>query len=94
LKEKPPLILGVRTAGVLPTRSRRLPSRRLDDPVTYQGDRQKETADELGKDVGAAANFECDVTKDEDIARLAESVRAHGRLDTVVHSIAFANRED
>jgi enoyl-[acyl-carrier protein] reductase I len=62
--------------------------------LTYQGDRQKETAEELGKDAGAAANFECDVAKDEDIARLAESVKVQGRLDVVVHSIAFANRED
>jgi enoyl-[acyl-carrier protein] reductase I len=38
--------------------------------------------------------FECDVTKDDDLARLAETVRPDGRLDIVIHSIAFANRED
>ncbi len=62
--------------------------------LTYQGERQKETVDELGKEVGAAAIFDCDVTKDEDLARLTESCRAFGKLDAVVHSIAFANRED
>ncbi|MCU1339246.1 MAG: Enoyl-[acyl-carrier-protein] reductase [Bryobacterales bacterium] len=62
--------------------------------LTYQGERQKETVEELGSGVGAAAIFECDVTRDEDLARLAETVRQHGRLDTLVHSIAFANRED
>jgi enoyl-[acyl-carrier protein] reductase I len=62
--------------------------------LTYQGERQKETVEELGKDLGAAAIFECDVTKDADLVRLAETAATHGRLDAVVHSLAFANRED
>jgi enoyl-[acyl-carrier protein] reductase I len=62
--------------------------------LTYQGERQKETVDELGRELGAAAIFDCDVTKDADLARLTETAREHGRLDAVVHSIAFANRED
>ena len=66
--------------------------------LTYQGERLKETVTELGSELGAAAIFECDVTRDEDLTRLAETVRQHGgpngRLDALVHSIAFANRED
>jgi enoyl-[acyl-carrier protein] reductase I len=62
--------------------------------LTYQGERQKETVEELGAELGAAAIFDCDVSKDDDLARLTETVRAHGRLDSVVHSIAFANRDD
>jgi enoyl-[acyl-carrier protein] reductase I len=62
--------------------------------LTYQGERVKETVEELGAELGAAAIFECDVARDEDLARLAETVKGHGRLDAVVHSIAFANRED
>src|SRR6478735_238160 len=62
--------------------------------LTYQGDRQKETVGELGSALNAAAIFECDVTREEDLTKLAETVRQHGRLDTLVHSIAFANRED
>src|ERR1041385_5974384 len=61
---------------------------------TYQGQRQKETVEELGSGVGAAAIFDCDVAKDEDLTRLAGSAKEHGQLDAVVHSIAFANRED
>jgi len=34
------------------------------------------------------------VTKEDDLARLAEAVKQQGLLDAVVHSIAFANRED
>jgi enoyl-[acyl-carrier protein] reductase I len=62
--------------------------------LTYQGERQKETVEELGRELDAAAIFDCDVSKDEDLARLTETAKAHGRLDAVVHSIAFANRED
>jgi enoyl-[acyl-carrier protein] reductase I len=62
--------------------------------LTYQGDRLKKTVEELGAELGAASVFECDVTKDDDLARMAETVTGQGRLDIVVHSIAFANRED
>jgi enoyl-[acyl-carrier protein] reductase I len=59
--------------------------------LTYQGERLKESVEQLGAELGAAAVFSCDVTKDDDLVRLAESGE---RLDAVVHSIAFANRED
>lgn len=62
--------------------------------LTYQGERQKGTVAELAAGLGGAAIADCDVTKDEDLARLGEFVKAHGRLDAMVHSIAFANRED
>jgi enoyl-[acyl-carrier protein] reductase I len=62
--------------------------------LTYQGERQKETVDELGGELGAAAIFDCDVTRDADLVRLTETLQPHGKLDAVVHSIAFANRED
>jgi enoyl-[acyl-carrier protein] reductase I len=42
-----------------------------------------------------AGLWPCDVTKEEDLAALAESLQSLGRpLDAVVHSLAFANRED
>jgi enoyl-[acyl-carrier protein] reductase I len=61
--------------------------------LTYQGERQKETVQELAGGLDAAI-LDCDVTKEDDLARLAGAVKQHGRLDAVVHSIAFANRED
>ena len=61
--------------------------------LSYQGERLKRTVEELGAELGAARVIECDVTKDDDLARLAESFGGQ-RLDTVIHSIAFANRED
>ena len=62
--------------------------------LTYQGERQKETVEELGKELSAARILSCDVTKEEELAELAKMLEADGRLDAVIHSIAFANRED
>jgi enoyl-[acyl-carrier protein] reductase I len=61
--------------------------------LTYQGERQKATVEDLGKELGAALVLNCDVTKDEELQALVEALQGE-RLDAVVHSIAFANRED
>jgi enoyl-[acyl-carrier protein] reductase I len=63
--------------------------------LTYLGDRQKEAIEELSADLNVAAILPCDVTRDEELAALAASLGAlHRSLDAVVHSLAFANRED
>ncbi len=61
--------------------------------LTYQGDRQKETVEELGRELGAARILPCDVQKEQELEQLAGALK-EGRLDAVVHSIAFASRED
>jgi enoyl-[acyl-carrier protein] reductase I len=65
--------------------------------LTYQGERLKAPVEELGAELGVARVFECDVTKDEHLARLPGLIKEHvqdGRLDSMIHSVAFANRED
>jgi enoyl-[acyl-carrier protein] reductase I len=63
--------------------------------LTYLGDKQKEAIEDICKDLKVAAVLPCDVTKDEELAALTESLQAMGRpLHAVVHSLAFANRED
>jgi enoyl-[acyl-carrier protein] reductase I len=63
--------------------------------LSYLGERQKEAITDLSKGLDVAAILPCDVTKDEELAALTESLGALGRpLDAVVHSLAFANRED
>ena len=62
--------------------------------LTYQGERQKLTVDELGASLGAARVLNCDVTSDEELARLGKALEEEGHVDVMVHSIAFANRED
>src|ERR1700691_5778975 len=62
--------------------------------LTYQGERLKGPVEELGAELGVTRVFECDVTKDEHIEKLPGVIREHGRLDAMIHSVAFANRED
>ena len=63
--------------------------------LTYQGERQRLTVEELGHDLGAAKIFNCDVTKPDELDRLATELKALSpSLDIAVHSIAFANKED
>jgi len=63
--------------------------------LTYLGEKQKGAIEDLSKDFKVAAVLPCDVTKDEELTALTESLLGMGRpLHGVVHSLAFANRED
>jgi len=63
--------------------------------LTYLGDRQKERIQELSDSLNVSATLPCDVTKDEELLALTESLRAMGRpLHAVIHSLAFANPDD
>ena len=63
--------------------------------LTYQGDRQKLTAEDLGGELGARHVLPCDVCQDSELEALAAMLKDQKTvLNTVVHSIAFANRED
>jgi enoyl-[acyl-carrier protein] reductase I len=63
--------------------------------LTYQGDRQKQTVEELGAELKVQQVLPCDVTQDAQLDALANELKAQGTvLSSVVHSIAFANRED
>ena len=63
--------------------------------LTYQGERLQENVTELAAQLRDPLVLPCDVTKDEDLAALAEKVRAEfGSLDFVVHAVAFALREE
>ncbi len=61
--------------------------------LTYQGERQKATVEDLGKELGADLILNCDVTKEDELNALVGALKDE-RLDVVVHSIAFANRDD
>ena len=63
--------------------------------LTYQGERQKQTVEELAAELKATQTLACDVTQDDQLTQLTATLRGQGTvLNAVVHSIAFANRED
>ncbi len=62
---------------------------------TYQGERLKENVEELAATVPNAQLYPCDVTSDADITAMITALgREIGALDTLVHSVAFAQKED
>jgi len=62
---------------------------------TYQGERLKENVEELAGTFGDdTLILPCDVTKDEDIAAVFKMLgEKFGRLDLLLHSVAFAPKE-
>lgn len=62
---------------------------------TFAGEALEKRVRPLAASIGADLVLPCDVTSDEQIAQVFEQLRAQwGRLDVLVHSVAFANRED
>jgi enoyl-[acyl-carrier protein] reductase I len=63
---------------------------------TYQGERLKESVEELaGTLENTSLILPCDVTNDSEIDAVFKAVdEQFGRLDALVHSVAFAPRED
>lgn len=62
--------------------------------ITYQNERLKQEADDLIAALPNARAFQCDVSNDQEIAALFEQLKTrYGKLDAVVHSIAYAPAE-
>jgi enoyl-[acyl-carrier protein] reductase I len=63
--------------------------------LSYAGEMLEKRVLPLAQEIGCDFVEQCDVTSDEDLDRLFAKFEArYGRLDTLVHSVAFANRED
>jgi enoyl-[acyl-carrier protein] reductase I len=63
--------------------------------ITYQNERLKQEAADLIAELPNAQAFQCDVSRDEEIAQLFEQLKErYGKLNVLVHSIAYAPAED
>jgi enoyl-[acyl-carrier protein] reductase I len=63
--------------------------------ITYQNERLEQEAKDLIESLPGAEGYMCDVSKDEDIARLFEQLKSkHGKLHALVHSVAYAPAEE
>src|SRR5256885_6722853 len=62
--------------------------------LTYQNERFRERAEEMGRELGAKVALPCDVTSDAEIGALfGELGKQWSALDGLVHALAFAPRE-
>jgi enoyl-[acyl-carrier protein] reductase I len=63
--------------------------------ITYQNERLEQEAKDLISDLPGAEGFMCDVSSDDQIAKLFERLKErYGVLHGLVHSVAFAPAED
>lgn len=63
--------------------------------ISYAGEMLERRVKPLAEKVGCQWVEECDVTKDEHITAVAEKAAQHfGKIDVLVHSIAFAGRDE
>jgi enoyl-[acyl-carrier protein] reductase I len=63
--------------------------------VSYAGEALKRRVDPLAESVGCDFVEECDVSSDEDIAAVtAKAAERFGKIDILVHSIGFADRNE
>ena len=62
---------------------------------TYLNDALEKRVRPLAESLGSSVVLPCDVCKDEDIeAVFAQIEKIWGKIDFVIHSVAFADRED
>src|SRR3954469_12813859 len=62
--------------------------------LTYQNERFKERAEDMGKELGATVALPCEVTSDAEIEALFKTLGGKwDKLDGLVHALAFAPRE-
>ena len=63
--------------------------------LSYQNERLKRSLDKLTADWDDPVLVECDVSDDSNVEKAFDEISDKlGKIDIVVHSIAFANRED
>ncbi len=62
---------------------------------TYPNDKLRKRVEEIGEELGAEGITQCDVSSDEEIRSLRKYINdLWGELDILVHSIAFAPKEE
>lgn len=63
--------------------------------ITYQGERLKERVERLAETLESPLILPCDATSDQEIEEVFRNVKsAFGDISFLIHSIAYANRED
>lgn len=63
--------------------------------LSYAGEMLERRVKPLAEKIGCQWVEQCDVTRDEEISAVADKAAQHfGKIDVLVHSIAFAGREE
>ena len=75
--------------------ARRLHEHGAELAFTYQGERVRDEVEKLAEELGGGPVLECDVSNDASLAKVRDELAGRfGKLDALVHSIAFVNKDD
>ncbi|MEK9656929.1 MAG: enoyl-ACP reductase [bacterium] len=96
LKNKKGIIFGVSNKfGIAYAIAKSLHEQGAEIAFTYANDVMKPRVEPLAKEMNAKLLIECDVTKEKDIENtFKEYKKIYNDCDFVIHSVAFANKED
>ncbi len=96
MEGKKGLVFGVsNTHGIAYAIARQLFEAGADMAFTYAGEVMEKRVRPLAEEMNAKVIMSCDVTKEDEIkAVVAECEKVYGKLDFVVHAVAFASKED
>lgn len=95
LEGKKALVTGVANQWSIATGiARQLHAHGAELAFTYQGERVKDSVEKIAAEFGGGPVVECDVSSDESLRATAQALHSFGSLDVLVHSIAFADKND
>ena len=96
MEGKKGVIFGVsNTHGIAYAIAKQLFEAGADIAFTYAGEAMEKRVRPLAEDMNAKVIMSCDVTKEDEVAAVfKECERVYGKLDFVIHAVAFAAKED
>ncbi len=96
MEGKKGVIFGVsNTHGIAYAIAKQLYEAGADIAFTYAGEAMEKRVRPLAEEMGAKVIMTCDVTKEDEVAAVfKECERVYGKLDFVIHAVAFAAKED
>lgn len=96
MKGKRGLIFGVsNTHGIAYGIAKQLHDAGAEIAFTYAGEAMEKRVRPIAEGMGAKIIMSCDVTKEDEVkAVFEECEKLYGKLDFVVHAVAFAQKED
>ena len=96
MKGKKGVIFGVsNTHGIAYGIAKQLYDAGAEIAFTYAGEAMEKRVKPIAESMGAKIIMSCDVTKEEEVkAVFDECEKVYGKLDFVVHAVAFAKKED
>ena len=96
MEGKKGIIFGVSNArGIAYAIAKQIHEAGAEIAFTYANEAMESRVRPLAEEMNSKLIIECDVTKEDQVKKVfAEYEKVYGKLDFVIHAVAFANKED